>query len=138
MAAFNKYTAGVESLLESINAGTDTWKVALATTINPAETSFVAGTTDNPTAFGYTAGGNVASVVSSSQTGGVYKLVLSSPVAWTANGSGFSVRYAILYDYTTLSPIGYWDYGSVVNLNGANGDTFTVNLDGANGVFQVS
>lgn len=138
MAVFNKYTAGVEKLMESINAQTDTWKIALAISINPDDTSFVAGTTDLPTAFGYTAGGNVASVISSSQTSGVYKLILSSPVAWTANGSGFSIRYAILYDYTTLSPIGYWDYGSVVNLNGANGDTFTVSLDGANGVFQVS
>ena len=138
MAAYNKYQNGVAALVSGINSGSDNWKIALASTINPADTTFVAGTTDLPTANGYTAGGNPASIISSSQTGGLYKLVLSSPVAWTANGSGFSVQYAILYDATTQTPVGYWDYGSLVNLSGANGDTFTVNLDNANGVFQVS
>ena len=101
MATYNKYTAGVEPLLEGINAGSDTWKVALSNTINSADTTFVAGTTDLATGGGYTQGGNTATVSTATQSGGVYKLVLNSPSAWTATGGGFTFRYAILYDSTT-------------------------------------
>ena len=138
MASYNKYTAAVEPLVEGINAGSDTWKIALAATVNAADTTFVAGTTDLATGGGYTQGGQTATTTSSTQTGGVYKLVLTSPSAWTASGAGFSFRYVILYDSTTSTPVGYWDYGSTITMNGTNGDTFTVTLDATNGVFQVS
>ena len=137
MATFNKYTAAIEPLLENINSGSDTWKIALAETVNVADTTFVAGTTDLATGGGYTQGGQTATVTSATQTGGTYKLILASPPAWTATGAGFSFRYVILYDSTTSTPVGYWDYGSTVTMNGTNGDTFTVTLDGINGVFQA-
>lgn len=138
MATFNKYTAAIEPLLENINSGSDTWKIALAATVNSADTTFVAGTTDLATGGGYTQGGQTATVTSATQTAGTYKLVLASPSAWTATGAGFSFRYVILYDSTTNTPVGYWDYGSTVTMNGTNGDTFTVTLDGTNGVFQAT
>lgn len=138
MATYNKYTAAVEPLVEGDNAGTAAWKVALALTVNAADTSFVAGTTDLATGGGYTAGGNAATTTSSAQTGGVYKLVLANPATWTASGGGFTFRYVILYNSTTNIPYGYWDYGSNVVMNGTNADTFTANLDGTNGVFQVT
>lgn len=138
MATFNKYTAAVGPLLEAINAGSDSWKVALAATVNAADTTFVAGTTDLATGGGYTQGGNDATVSTHAVSAGVYKLVLNSPTAWTATGSGFSFRYVILYDATTNTPVGYWDYGSTVTMNGTNGDTFTATLDATSGVFQVS
>lgn len=137
MATYNKYTAAVEPLVENINAGSDVWKIALAATVNAADTTFVAGTTDLATGGGYTQGGTTVTTTSSAQSGGVYKLVLASPSAWTATGGGFTFRYVILYDSTTSTPVGYWDYGSSVVMNGANGDTFTVTLDATNGVFQV-
>lgn len=138
MATYNKYTAAVEPLLEGINSGSDTWKIALAATVNAADTTFVAGTTDLVTGGGYTQGGATATVTSATQSGGVYKLVLASPATWTATGAGFSFRYVILYDSTTNTPVGYWDYGSTIAMNGTNGDTFTVTLDNVNGVFQVT
>lgn len=95
MAAYNKYTAAIESFLEGSNAGTDTWKIALAATVNPADTAFTPGTTDLATGNGYTAGGNAATVASSAQSAGTYKLVLNSPATWTAIGP-LSFRYAIL------------------------------------------
>jgi hypothetical protein len=98
----------------------------------------VAGTTDLATGGGYTQGGNTAAVSSATQSGGVYKLVLSAPAVWTASGGGFSFRYVILYNSTNNIPIGYWDYGSTVTMNGTNGDTFTFTPDGTNGVFQVT
>lgn len=138
MAAFNKYMAAIEPLLENINSGSDTWKIALAATINAGDTTFTAGTTDLATGGGYTQGGQTATVTSATQSGGTYKLVLASPPAWTATGGGFSFRYVILYDSTTNTPVGYWDYGSTVAMNGTNGDTFTVTLDVTNGVFEAT
>jgi hypothetical protein len=86
---------------------------------------------------GYTAGGNAATTTSSSQTGGTYKLILASPTAWTASGATLGpFRYAVLYDSTTNNLVGYWDYGSSVTL--LLGETFSVSLDGTNGVFSVA
>lgn len=134
--SYNKYTAAIEPLFEAVNAGSDTWKIAISSTINAADTTFVAGTTDLATSGGYTAGGNTAAVSSASQSAGTFKLVLSSPTAWTASGGGFTFRYIILYNFTNLVPVGYWDYGSSQAV--AAGETVTVTLDGTNGVFQAS
>ena len=138
MAAYTKYTAAVESLVEGSNSGTDAWKVALALTVNVADATFVAGTTDLATANGYTAGGNACTTTTSAQTAGTFKLVLANPATWTASGAGFTFRYAVLYNSTTGVPFGYWDYGSNVVMNGTNADTFTVTLDATNGVFSVA
>ena len=135
-ASYVKYTAAIEPLLEGINAGSDTWKVALAATVNVADTTFTAGTTDLATGGGYTAGGNAAAVSTAAQTAGTYKLVLSSPSTWTATGAGFTFRYAILWDSTTSTPVAYWDYGSSQAV--AAGETVTVTLDATNGVFQAT
>ena len=135
-ASYVKYTAAIEPLLENINSGSDTWKVALAATVNVADTTFTAGTTDLATGGGYTAGGNTATVTSATQSGGTYKLVLASPSVWTATGSGFTFRYAILWDSTTSTPVAYWDYGSSQAV--ASGETVTVTLDATNGVFQAT
>ena len=136
MAAYNKYTSGVDALVKAINAGTDAWKVALTNAVTIADTTFTPGTSDLATGNGYTAGGNSASINSSSTSGGVFKLVLNSPTTWTASGAVGPFRFAILWDSTTSTPIGYWDYGSSISL--ASGDTFTVTLDGTNGVFTVT
>ena len=135
-AAYAKYTAAIEPLLEGMNSGTDAWKVALAATINAADTTFTAGTTDLATAGGYTAGGAAASTTSASQTAGTYKLVLASPAVWTATGAGITFRYAILWNSTTSQPVAYWDYGSSQVV--ASGETVTVTLDASGGVFTAS
>ena len=139
MATYTKCTAAIETLLEGGNAQTDTWKVALTNASAVGKTSFVAGTDDLATGGGYTAGGNAATVASATQSAGVYKLVLNSPATWTASGSGIGpFRYVVLWNVTQGVPVGQWDYGSSITLNGTNGDTFAVTLDGTNGVFQVS
>ena len=136
--SYNKYTAGVEPLLEGINSGSDAWKIALYNTINAADTTFTPGSTDLATGGGYTQGGNAATTSSATQSGGVYKLVLNAPAVWTASSGGFTFRYVILWDSTTNTPVGYWDCGSSVVMNGTNGDTFTFTPDGTNGVFTVT
>lgn len=131
-AAYNKFTPAVENLLEGINAGTDTWKVALATAVNQAAGTFTEVANGN----GYTTGGNTAAVSSATQSGGTYKLVLTSPSVWTASGAGFSFQYAVLVDSTAGVNVGYWDYGSSQAV--AASETVTVTLDGTNGVFQAT
>ena len=125
-ASYVKYTAAVEPLVEGDNAGAAAWKIALAATINVADTSFVAGTTDLATGGGYTQGGNAASTTSSTQSAGTYSLVLSSPAVWTASGGGFTFRYAILYNSTTNIPYASYDYGSSQVV--ASGETVTVTM----------
>lgn len=138
MASFVKYYKGVEALMESINAGSDTWKVALTNRAPVVATdATLTDATEISAGNGYTAGGNTAAVSSSTQTGGVYKLILSSPATWTCSGVSMGpFRYAVLYDSTTNNLIGYWDYGSAVTL--LLSETFTVSLDGSNGVFSVT
>jgi hypothetical protein len=132
MAAYNKFQPAIENLFESINAGSDSWVIKLATAVNQA-----AGTiTEVANGNGYTTGGNAAATVSATQSGGTYKLVLSSPTAWTASGAGFSFQYAVLTDSTTGTNVAYWDYGSSQTV--AAGETVTVTLDGTNGVFQAT
>lgn len=136
MAAFNKYDAWREVMVENANCGTDTWRVILSNTA-PAVTDVTqADAAELTTSGGYTVNGNTCSVTSSVQTGGTYKLTLADPATWTASGGGFTFRYAILWDQTVDTLAGWWDYGSSVAL--AAGDTLTVDLSAANGVFQVS
>jgi hypothetical protein len=131
-ASYNKFTPAVEVLLEGSNAGSDTWVVKLATAVNQAAGTFTEVANGN----GYTTGGNSAAVSSSSQSAGTFKLVLSSPTAWTGSGAGFSFQYAVLTNSTTGTNVAYWDYGSSQAV--AVGETVTVTLDGSNGVFTVA
>jgi hypothetical protein len=135
-ANFTKYNAGTEALIEAINAGSDSWRVILSNTAPDAADAVQADASELTTAGGYTANGNACSVASATQSGGVYKLVLNSPSAWTGTGSGFTARYAILWNQTANALIGYWDYGSSQLV--ASGETLSVVLDATNGVFTVT
>jgi hypothetical protein len=129
-SSFTKTEAFRETLVEGVNAGTDTWRVILSNTApTAAGTTTQASANELTTTGGYTVNGNTAAVSTSTQASGVYKLVLSSP-------AGFTVRYALLWDQTANSIAGWWDYGSSQAV--AVGETFTVSLDGSAGVFQVT
>lgn len=132
MAAYQKYNAAIENLFENINCGTDAWVIKLATVANGVTGAFTEVSNGN----GYTTGGNSTTVSSATQSGGTYKLVLTSPAVWTASGSGFTFQYAVLVDSTTGTNVGYWDYGTSQTVN--PGETVTVTLDGTNGVFQAT
>lgn len=140
MAAFNKFNSFVEAVAEKVhNLGADSLKVMLSNTAPVATNSVKTDITEIAAGNGYTAGGNVASVSSSAQTSGTYKLVLSDPATWTATGGSIGpVRYAVLYNDTATNKelIGWWDYGSSVTL--ATGETFTVDLDQVNGVLTLA
>ncbi len=139
-ASYTKVTSANEDLAEGINCGTDQWAIALSASA-PASKVFTAGTTGLATSGGYTAGGNNVTTSSSGMNGSDFILVLGDPAVWTATGGGFPFRYALLVNKTVLqgangTVVAYWDYGSSVTL--ANGETFTVDFDATNGIFQLS
>jgi hypothetical protein len=134
-----KYQIGTEVLQESANAGTDSWKLILSNTApNVATNTTAASATELATSGGYTAGGVSCTITSSSQTAGVYKLVLAAPASptWTASGGGFTFQYVILYNLTNTQCIGYWDRGSATVM--VAGDTYTPTLDSGQGVYTVT
>jgi hypothetical protein len=137
MATYVKYELAKEKMVEGGNMGSDTWQMILSNTApNVATDTTAASATELSTAGGYTAGGNNCAVSTSAMSGSDYKLVLADPAAWTGSGAGFTFRYAILYNLSQTQCWGYWDYGSSQLV--AAGETLTVDLSAANGVFTVA
>lgn len=140
MAAFNKFNAFVADVANKVhNLGSDTLKVLL-TDVAPVATNTVkANLTEISAGNGYAAGGTAASIASSSQTGGTYKLLPTGSVVFTASGGSIAqFRYAVLYNSTAAGGnlIGWWDNGAEVNIT--VGNTFTVQLDTSNGILQLA
>lgn len=135
MATFNKFNAFVEALAEKVhNLGSDQLVVALTNTAPTSANSVLADITE----ISYT---NLSSrnltTTASSQTGGVYKLVIAD-ITLNATGSVGPFRYVVIYNGTAASGnlIGFFDYGSSLTL--ANGESLTIDFDGSNGLLQLS
>jgi len=139
LASFNKFNAFVENLAEGVfDLGSDTLKVALTNTLPDATDSTFSDITEISAGNGYTAGGTQATVSSSGQTSGTYKLVLADVTFTASSGSIGPFRYFVLYDDTAASDqlIGWWDYGSAVTLN--DGESITWDADPSNGVLTIT
>lgn len=137
MAVFNKFNSFVEAMAEKVhNLGADTLKVVLTNSAPVAANTQLSNITQIANGNGYTTGGTTATLTSSAQSSGLYKLVLAD-VVFTATGSMGPFRYAVLYNDTATNDelIGWWDYGSSITL--ASGETFTVDFDPTNGVLTV-
>lgn len=142
MAAFNKFNSFVEALAEKAhNLGADDLRIALTNTAPAAsDTQYLPGSAHPvpAAANGYPAGGVAPVISSSSQSGGVYKLVLADGV-FTATAGGIGpFRYAILYNNTAAGDelIGWWDYGTSITL--LDGETLTVDFDPGTGVLTIT
>ena len=145
MATFNKVNDFVENVAHGVfDLGMNQLAVALSNTAPGSESSPPTasgnGVLANVTQVSYT---NLSSrnitTSASAETGGTYKLTLTDLVL-TASGSVGPFRYVYIYSDTPTSPadpiIGYYDYGSSVTL--ANGETFTVDFDGSNGLLTIA
>jgi hypothetical protein len=139
MAAFNKFNAFVADIANKVhNLGSDNLKIMLTNNAPVATNAVKADITEISAGNGYASGGTQAILVSSAQTSGTYKLILNS-VTYTASGGSIGpFRYAVLYNSTAGSGnlIGWWDYGTNLTITGGN--SFQVQLDGANGVLQLA
>lgn len=141
MATFNKFQAWTEHVTEGVHDhSADTLKVLLTNTAPIATNSVKANLTEISAGNGYTAGGTQATVSSSAQTSGTYKLVLADVVFTASGGTIGPFQYAVLYNDTPTSPadplIGWWDYGSARTLQ--SGESFTVDFNASTGVFTLA
>ena len=139
MAAFNKFNSFVEALAEKVHKlDTDVLKVALTNALPGAANTVLTNITQIANGNGYTTGGTQAVQVSSAQSGGIYKLVLND-VTFTAGPSSMGAfQYVVLYNDTAANDelIGWYDYGTALTIT--NGNSFTVDFDGANGVLTIA
>lgn len=126
MSAYNKFNSFVEALAEKVhNLGADTLKLAL-TNVAPA-----AGNTQlsNITEISYTfCSSRTLTVLSSSQTAGVYSLVLQDLILTATGGVVGPFRYVAVYNDTATNDelIAWYDYGTAITL--ADGETLTVDF----------
>lgn len=140
MASFNKIQSFVEKVAEKAhNLGADTLKVALTNTAPAAtDTVFDPGSAHPPPAAANGYAPTAATISSSAQASGTYKLVLADVVFTASGGSIGPFRYALLYNDTAAGDelIGWWDYGSSITL--LTGETFTVDFDPSSGVLTIA
>ena len=139
MATFNKFNSFVEALAEKThNLGSDTLKVVLSNSAPVNTNTQLSNITQISGVNGYTTGGTAATISSSAQTSGTYKLVLADVVFTASGGSIGPFQYVVLYNDTATNDelIGWYDYGSAVTITNSN--TFTVDFDGTNGVLTIA
>ncbi len=137
MATFNKFNSFVEAVAEKVhNLGSDVLKVMLTNSAPSAANSQKTHITEITPASGYPAGGDQATLVSSAQSAGQYKLVLND-VTYTAGAAIGPFQYAVLYNDTATNKelIGWWAYTGPVTL--AIGESFVIDMDPTNGVLTI-
>ena len=127
MATYTKFQCFVEDLAEKKhNLASDTLKVALSNASNAPSASADVKLADITT-IATTNLDSVTLTVSSSNTAGTYKLVVTDKIL-TATGDVPAFRYAIIYNDTATNKelICFFDYSSEVTLH-AN-DTFKLDF----------
>jgi len=135
MAVFNKFDSFVEAVAEKVhNLGSDQLTIALTNTAPVAGNSLLA----NITEITYT---NLSTrnltTTASSQTAGLYKLVVSDITLTSTGGSTGPFRYVVVYNSTAAGGplIGFFDYGSSITL--LSGESLTVDFDQVNGLLTI-
>jgi hypothetical protein len=135
MAVFNKFDSFVEAVAEKVhNLGSDQLTIALTNTAPVAGNSLLA----NITEITYT---NLSTrnltTSASSQTGGLYKLVVNDITLTSTGGSTGPFRYVVVYNSTAAGGplIGFFDYGSSITL--LSGESLTVDFDQVNGILTI-
>jgi hypothetical protein len=139
MASFTKFQPFVENVAEKVfNLGSDTLKVALTNSAPVNTYNQLSQITQISGTNGYTTGGTQATISSSAQTSGTYKLVLADVTFTASGGSMGTFQYVVLYDDTATNDelIGYWDYGTALTIT--IGNSFLVDFDASAGVLTIA
>lgn len=136
MASFTKFNPFVEKLAEkTFNLQSDTLTVALTNSSPSSANSILTDITE----IAYThCSARALTVSSSSQTSGVYKLVIADLTLTASGGTVGPFRYVVIYDDTAASDdlICYFDYGSSITL--ADAETLLLDFDGTSGLLQLT
>ncbi len=135
MAVFNKFDCFVENVAEKVhNLGSDQLTLALTNTAPSAANTVLA----NITEITYT---NLSTrnltTSASSQTSGLYKLVVADTTLTSTGGSTGPFRYVVVYNSTAAGGplIGWYDYGTALTLN--SGESLSVDFDQVNGLLTI-
>jgi hypothetical protein len=135
MAVFNKFNSFVEAVAEGThNLGSNQLTLALSNVAPTASNSVLADITQ----ITYT---NLSTrnltTTASSQTGGLYKLVVSDITLTSTGGSTGPFRYVVVYNSTAAGGplIGWYDYGTSLTLN--SGESLAVDFDQTNGLLTL-
>ncbi len=140
MATYNKFQDYVEQLsLGKWVWGTDVIKAMLTNSAPVATNTIKANITEITAQNGYSAGGMTMDSVTLTETSGTAKVTMADEVL-TATGTVGPFRYVVFYNDTQTSPadplVCWYDIGS--NITMANGDTFTIDMDATNGLWQMT
>jgi hypothetical protein len=140
MAAYNKFQQFTKDLIDGAHDfDAHAFKVMLTNSAPLATNTVKANITELSAGSGYTAGGTVTTITTSTLTGTAK--ATGTDVVFTASGGSIGpFRYAVLYNDTATTPakplIAWWDYGSSITL--ADTETLTVDFDATNSIFQIS
>ena len=139
MATFVLFDAFIEDVAEGVhNLASGALVFALCSAANAPDAA-ADGQLSDITQISYTnLSTRAITTTSSSQTAGLYKLVLTDLVLSASGGSVAAFRYLVVYNDTATNDelIGYLDYGSDLTL--ASGESLTIDFDGTNGILQLS
>lgn len=139
MAAYNKFNSFTKDLIDGeMDFDANTFLFYLSNAAPSASGDSVkADLAEITNQNGYTAGYFTTSM-STSTSSGTAKVIATDPPVLTASGAVGPFQYVVLYNDTHASDalVAWWDYGSAVTM--ANGDTFTIDCDGTNGIFTIA
>jgi hypothetical protein len=144
MAVYNKFQDYAEQLHKAVhNWSSHTFKAAFTNSAPTATMTALSDITQISTGGGYTAGaggGVTLSGVTLTETSGTAKVVISDNTFTASGASVGPFRYIVLYNDSATSPVDalvcWYDYGTSVTL--ASSESFTVDFDGSNGLFQFA
>jgi len=144
MATYVKINDFVKAVAEKkVNLASDVLMIALSDTAPTSETSNPLsdgnGVLANVTEIAYTnLSTRVITITSSTQTAGVYKLVLTDLNLTSSGGTTGPFRYVYIYDDTATNKdlIASFDY--VIELTLQDTDVFTVDFDATTGLLQLT
>lgn len=133
--AFNKFNLFVDDLSKgALDLNTDTVKAMLTNTAPVATNHCYSDISGNELASGdgYTTGGAAVTGTGVSNSSGTETMTAAATTWTSVTGNMGPFRYVVYYDSAPLGNgsascktlIGYYDNGSSITLNGANGDTF--------------
>ncbi len=118
------------------HSGGHTFKIALTNTAPDLTTVEVLADVADQISLTNLLSAGAVTITSSSQTGGLYKVVFADFDIEASGGSLAAWRYVVLYDDTASGDpvVGVWDYGSSKTL--LEGDLVPFNLDQTDGLFD--
>lgn len=141
MATYNKFQDYVEQLAKAVhNWSSHTFKALLTNSAPTATDTGKSNWTEITAANGYPSGGMTLDGVTLSESGGTAKVVVTDEVLTASGGSVGPFRYVPIYNDTPTSPadpgVCWYDYGSAITL--ADGESFTLDFDATNGLWQLA